>query len=261
MKNLKLRYLLCLTLLALIAGQTTAKGPKYKLIWKENFKGNTINEKYWSKIPRGGAEWQAHLSPHPSLYEVTKGNLVLHGVQNKGIVPNDTADYLTAGIYTKDKFTVGYGKVEVKAKLEGAQSAWPAIWMLPQGGKWPEDGEIDLMERLHKHDYIHQTVHSNYTEVEKEIKNPPYGATPKCNPDEFNVYGVEILPDSLVFSINGKPTFTYPRNGKPGQYPFGTPYYLIIDMQIGATWMDEPDPKDYPIKMLVDWVKVYELKQ
>ncbi|MEE1234415.1 MAG: beta-glucanase, partial [Bacteroidaceae bacterium] len=65
----------------------------------------------------------------------------------------------------------------------------------------------------------------------------------------------------LVFSINGKPTFSYPNIHKEGQYPFGTPYFLLIDMQIGATWMEAPDPNDYPIKMTVDWVKVYELEQ
>ena len=32
-------------------------------------------------------------------------------------------------------------------------------------------------------------------------------------------------------------------------------------MQIGATWMEAPYPKDYPIKMTVDWVKVYELEK
>ena len=260
MKHKNVGFLMCLAMLFGMLFQAEAKEQKYKLIWKDDFKGNRINGKYWSKIPRGGSEWSVHLSDHPSLYEVSKGKLTLHGVQNNGILPNDTADYLTAGIYTRDKFTIGYGKVEVRAKLEGAQSAWPAIWMLPQGGRWPDDGEIDLMERLHKHDYIHQTVHSNYTEVEKEIKNPPYGATPKCNPDKFNVYAVEILPDSLVFSINGKPTFSYPNIGKPGQYPFGTPYFLLIDMQIGATWMEAPDPNDYPIKMTVEWVKVYEMK-
>ena len=42
---------------------------------------------------------------------------------------------------------------------------------------------------------------------------------------------------------------------------FGTPYFLLIDMQIGSTWMEAPDPNDYPIKMTVDWVKVYELEQ
>ena len=35
---------------------------------------------------------------------------------------------------------------------------------------------------------------------------------------------------------------------------------LPADMQIGATWMEAPDPNDYPIKMTVDWVKVYELE-
>ena len=41
----------------------------------------------------------------------------------------------------------------------------------------------------------------------------------------------------------------------------GPPYFLLIDMQIGATWMEAPDPNDYPIKMTVDWVKVYELEK
>ncbi len=40
----------------------------------------------------------------------------------------------------------------------------------------------------------------------------------------------------------------------------GPPNFLLIDMQIGSTWMEAPDPNDYPIKMTVDWVKVYELE-
>ena len=32
-------------------------------------------------------------------------------------------------------------------------------------------------------------------------------------------------------------------------------------MQIGSTGMEAPDLNDYPIKMTVDWVKVYELEK
>lgn len=239
-----------------------AQSPSYKLVWKENFKGKQINETHWSKIPRGGSDWNRHMSDHESLYEVKRGKLVLHGRVNDGIAPSDTARYITGGIYTKGKKSIGYGKVEVKARLQAAQGAWPAIWMLPEQGKWPNGGEIDIMERLNHDDIAYQTVHSYYTYVLKEDKNPEHGGIGKIDPDGFNVYAVEILPDKLIFSINGKHTLTYPKieTDKEGQYPFGTPYYLLIDMQIEGSWVGKANPEEYPVKMEVDWVKMYELE-
>lgn len=240
-----------------------AQQPQYKLIWKENFRGKKINEKYWTKIPRGGSDWNRHMSSHHSLYEVNQSNMILHGVVNDGVAPEDTARYITGGVYTKDKKTITYGKVEVKARLQGAKGAWPAIWMLPNEGKWPDGGEIDIMERLNHDSIAYQTVHSYYTFVLKHKDNPKHGGIGKINPDRYNVYAVEILPDSLVFSINGNQTFTYPKieTEEKGQYPFGTPYYLLIDMQIEGTWVGQADPKEYPVKMEVDWVKMYKLKE
>ena len=101
-----------------------------------------------------------------------------------------------------------------------------------------------------------------YTYVLKEKDNPQHGATGEIDPHDYNIYSVEILPDSLVFAINGKRTFAYPKiqTEKKGQYPFGTPYYLLIDMQIEGSWVGKADPKDYPVMMEIDWVKFYELK-
>ena len=74
---------------------------------------------------------------------------------------------------------------------------------------------------------------------------------------------MEILPDSLVFSINGQRTFAYPRieTDKEGQYPFGTPYYLLIDMQIEGSWVGKANPEELPVEMMVDWVKIYKLRE
>ena len=135
--------------------------------------------------------------------------------------------------------------------------------MLPEKGKWPNGGEIDIMERLNYDGFAYQTVHSYYTFVLNEKSNPKQSSTGKIDADGFNIYAVEILPDSLVFSINGKRTFTYPKieTDKKGQYPFGTPFYLLIDMQVEGSWVGKADPKDYPVKMEIDWVKFHELIQ
>lgn len=257
MKRTRLIAALFLTTLTL-----SLQAQQYRKVWVENFSGSTMDTTYWSKIPRGTSDWNRHMSDDESLYATRNGKMILYGRVNEGVVPNDTARYVTGGIYTKGKKTLTYGKVEVKARLHGAQGEWPAIWMLPEEGKWPDGGEIDIMERLNHDEIAYQTVHSHYTYVLKEENNPPHGATGKINPDGYNIYSVEILPDSLVFAINGKRTFVYPKiqTDKKGQYPFGTPYYLLIDMQIEGSWVGKADPKDYPVMMEIDWVKFYELK-
>lgn len=252
--------LFCLLACFLLVAVVQAGKPRYRLVWKDNFRGKSFNEKYWSKIPRGTSPWNRNMSDEPSLYAVDDGCLILRGVANDGLCPNDTAPYLTGGLYTKDKVTLRYGKVEIRAYLQGARGAWPALWLLPNEGSWPDGGEIDIMERLNHDSIAYQTVHSHYTYTLGIEDNPPHGSTGRIDPDDFNVYAVEILPDSLVFSINGRRTFSYPRieTDKPGQYPFGTPYYLLVDMQLGGNWVGRIEPRDLPTEMRIDWVKFYE---
>lgn len=109
----------------------------------------------------------------------------------------------------------------------------------------------------------YQTVHTHYTHTLKQDMNPPHSATGKIDTNGYNVYAVEILPDELIFSINGEKTFSYPRihTDKEGQYPFGAPYYLLIDMQIEGSWVGKVDPSQLPVKMEIDWVKMYKLKK
>lgn len=249
-----------------------AQKHKYKLVWKEDFKGKTFDQKSWSKIPRGTANWNRHMSDDDRLYDVKDGRLILRGLINDGTFrydslrrngERDTARYVTGGLFTKSKKTIGYGKVEIKAKLGEGQGAWPAIWMLPNSEDWPKGGEIDIMEHLNHDPFVYQTVHTYYTYVLKLDSNPPHYGTAPIKRHDFNVYAVEILPDSLVFSVNGKRTFSYPRieTDKEGQYPFTTEYYLLIDMQLGGDWVGKIDPSNLPVDMEIDWVKMYRLKE
>ena len=250
------------TCLACMSPLQSRSQSDYRLIWKENFKAKTFNAKHWSKIPRGNADWNRHMSDYEGCYAVKKGNLVLRCINNDQTCPSDTSRFLTGGLWTKGKKNITYGKVEVKAKLQAAQGFWPAIWMLPETGKWPNAGEIDLMERLNHDSIAYQTVHSYYTYVLKQDSNPPHGSSGVIRPNDYNIYAVEILPDSLVFSINGKHTLTYPRikTQLEGQYPFGTPFYLLLDAQIEGSWVGRANPKELPAEMWIDWVKMYEWK-
>lgn len=234
----------------------------WSLIWNDEFDGPAIDGSKWSKVPKGSSDWNRHMSHHPDCYSLSDGKLFLRGIKN----PDTTADarpFITGGIYSKGKFAFQYGKIEIRAKLGSAQGAWPAMWMLAETGKYgkyPRNGEIDIMEHLNFDNIIYQTTHSYYTLKLKQDKNPPHGGTAKLNTDDFNTFGLEWYPDKLVFTLNGEETFRYPRvqNVDPTQWPYDQPFYILIDQQLGGNWVGEVDIDQLPVEMIVDWVRVYQ---
>ncbi|GGW43815.1 glycoside hydrolase family 16 protein [Arenibacter certesii] len=241
----------------------TEEQSSWKLIWEEHFeKDDYLDAAKWNVIERNSADWGNYMSPHEDCIHIKDGKLYLRGIVNpdRSI---DTVPYLTGGVSTKGKFAYQYGKIEIKAKLESAQGAWPALWMLadqPKYGAYPKNGEIDLMERLSFEEKIFQTVHSYYTLELKQKSIPPHSNTVAVNPEKYNVYGMEWFPDKLVFTLNGKETFIYPKleDVDPSQWPFDQPFYFMLDMQLGGSWVGKVDPKDLPVQMIIDWVKVYQ---
>ena len=237
----------------------------WELIWEESFDTDFLDTAKWSVIKRNKADWGNYMSDHPDCIIVKDGKLYLRGIVNED-KKQDTVRYLTGGVDTKGKFAFQYGKIEIHAKLENARGAWPAMWMLadqPKYGTYPRNGEIDLMEHLNYEDQVYQTVHSYYTLELKQKTNPPYYTTHRVKTENYTTYGMEWFPDKLVFTINGEETFTYPRleDVDKSQWPFDQPFYLMIDMQLGGSWVGSVDPGDLPVQMIVDWVRVYQEKK
>jgi beta-glucanase (GH16 family) len=261
MKHIALQMMVVSGLFCLVSCTVHKNARRTVLQWEENFnQGTHFDTTWWSKIPRGTADWNRHMSSYDSCYAMRDGKLILRGILNSKF-PSDTAKYLTGGLYTKNKISFGYGRLEVSARLHGAQGAWPAIWMLAQNYQWPDGGEIDIMERLNFDSIAYQTIHTHYTYTLGIKDNPKPGATGVIDPNAFNTYAVEKHPDSLVFFINNIKTFTYPRiqTDKAEQFPFNKDkHYLLIDMQLGGSWVGKVNPKDLPVEMEVDWVRFYE---
>lgn len=235
---------------------------EWEVIWQDDFDGQEIDTTYWTKIPPNTADWGNYMTSDPECYAIEDGKLYLKGIVNPDTV-KDTRPYLTGGIYTKGKFAFQYGKIEIHAKLECAQGAWPAMWMLAEQekyGNYPRNGEIDIMEHLNFDKIIYQTTHSYYTLELGMTNKPKHHGTAKININEFNTFGLEWYPDKLVFTLNGKKTFIYPRveGVDSSQWPYDQPFYLLIDQQLGGTWVGKVEPNDLPVNMIVDWVKVYQ---
>jgi beta-glucanase (GH16 family) len=235
---------------------------EWKLVWYDDFLSPELDTTKWTKIPAGNADWNRHMTDDPACYDIRDGKLCLTGIVNPDTT-KDSRKFQTGGVYTKRKFAFQYGKVEIRAKLESAKGAWPAMWMLAEEnryGKYPRNGEIDIMEHLNFDDIIYQTTHSYYTLELKQKNNPPHYGTAKIDVSKFNVFGLKWFPDRLVFTLNGEETFVYPKveGVDPSQWPYDQPFYLLIDQQLGGSWVGQVEPEDLPVRMIIDWVKVYQ---
>ncbi len=237
------------------------KGP-WKLVWEENFDGKILDETIWSKIPRAKSDGNNFRSDYEGLYVFQDGKLVLRGFQNT-VSPNDTAPFISGGVYTKDKKTFGLGRLEIKAKLNSAQGTWSTFWMLPKAAEWPTGGQIDIMERFNHDKFIYQSIYSNYA-TNLEIKDtPPASSVVAINPNDYHVYAIEKYQDSLVFYVDDTKTKIYPRieTDLEGQFPFADQeFYLLLGVQLGSSWVGEINPAELPVDMFIDWVRFYEMK-
>lgn len=234
----------------------------WKIVLEDNFSGTELDTTTWTKIPPNNADWGKHMSSSNDCYSLSNGNLFLRGIINRDTL-SDSRPFLTGGIYTKGKFAFQYGKIEIRVKLESAQGAWPAIWMLAEKNKYgayPKNGEIDIMEHLNSDEIVYQTVHSYYTLELKKSESPISHSTSKFKADEFNVLGLEWYPNKLVYTLNGEETFVYPKvkGVDASQWPFNQAFYILIDQQLGGKWVGEINPDDLPVQMILDYVKVYQ---
>ena len=234
----------------------------WKLVWKEDFKGNSLDTNSWKRCRVGTSDWDRHMSPLDSLCQVKNGVLELWGIPTpKGL--NDSRPFITGGVNSKGLRSVKKGRVDVRARFGGATGFWPAIRLMPDNNKpWPTGGEIDIMEHLKYDDIAYQTVHSSHT-VQKREPQSKQGDNSPIDKDGFNIYSVEVYDNEIVFYINDKKTFTYPKmNPTPeGQYPFADhPFYIILSAQLGGSWVGKVKIEELPVKMEIDYVKFYERK-
>lgn len=260
-------FLLCLTS---CAQKISERDNLYQLEWSDEFNKSELDTTRWSKMKRvKGVRSYMHFTHDERFYEFRSGELRLYARHNNNYIPKDTAEYLTAGITTQKKSSFHYGKIEVRAKVKGAQGTWPAIWTLPEERSYHTTkskiyAELDIMEYVDKNDFVYQTAHNGYTlKDRKNWYNPPHQIRSKIKFEKYNIYSVEILPNEIIFGVNGKETLRYPRlENEEHQFYYGIKSFLMLHMQVNPpkSWSKGVDPTTFPAYMDIDWVRVYKLK-
>jgi len=178
----------------------------------------------------------------------------------------DTAQYTSASLTTKDLAEWAYGKIEVKAKLPRGVGQWPAIWMLGANREevgWPKCGEIDIMEHVgFNKDSIFATIHTEaYNHMigtqrgKKIFIDKPY--------DSFHIFSLEWTPEKMEFLLDGV-VYNHIENEHKStdEWPFDQPFHLKLNIAIGGGLGGQKgiDDSVFPQQMVIDYVRVYQIK-
>jgi len=194
------------------------------------------------------AKWNVEVNSHPanneqqayidsaSVYWQEKGILYIRPVyhpDNAQHVQNNR-DILSARINTHSKFEFTYGTASARIKMSSGAGLWPAFWALGEG-KWPECGEIDMMETVGDSSWVSHAMHGpGY------FGNTPiayrYHFPAGIDVTQWHVYSVDWTADHMIFSVDGKVTYAVTRAMVEhyGRWAYDTPKYIILNFALGG---------------------------
>jgi beta-glucanase (GH16 family) len=264
-----------------------------KLTFYDDFEGDALDLTKWEYQEGTGVEYgiwgwgnsEKQFYTRDNI-EVSNGMLIIHAKQETGRTSDSHFQYTSGKIVSyetnnsfrnnPDGFRQTYGRFEARIKAPLGDGFWPAFWLMPAensyGNGWPYNGEIDIVElRGRKPFEITSAVHfsnvgphyGGYNGGHHSYLHQNYIFTSGASIDQFNVYAVEWQPGKIEFSVNDIVYHTRLAGdflNYDGFSPFDQPFYIIINLAVGGHFdgFRTPNPSDFPAKLEVDWVRVYD---
>ena len=253
--------------------QSLSKPAGYSLIWSDEFDTDGLPDaaRWTYDTERNAQGWyndelQYYADARAQNARIEDGKLIIEARIDREDIKTfpdwGGQKYSSARLMTKGKAAWQYGYVDVRAKLPCGTGLWPAIWMLPQNGaKWPDDGEIDIMEYVgFDHDTFHATIHTkDYNHIQGTQVGEKISIDDACG--AFHTHSLLWTPERITVAVNGKPYFIYENDGSGADsWPFDDPFYLIFNIAVGGSWGGLQGVSDaaFPAQMEVDYVRVYQ---
>ena len=286
-----MRTTLFLSILTLFTAPLCMAQQKTKTdtVFFEDFNGKALNRSKWNVEVTGNTvndEQQAYVDSSSVLNMVhgknaegaKNGALVIKAIYHPGYTSKEQKkyDFISGRINTSHKMEFTYGTASARMKMASGAGMWPAFWALGNG-KWPDCGEIDMMETVGDSSWISNALHGpNY-----------YGDTPltyryifpaKTDVSQWHIYSVDWTPEKIVFKTDGKITYAVTRAMVEhyGRWAFDNAKFIILNFALGGGYPSGVNKVKAPYngisqatvdkikagqaKVLVDWVLITKPK-
>ncbi|OJU13364.1 MAG: hypothetical protein BGN88_06780 [Clostridiales bacterium 43-6] len=273
--------------------QSPISGETYELKFIDNFDGDSLNMDWWSYNPMvfDNMEEEVYL---PENVTVEDSHLILTARKTEeeytghkhGNVPY-TSHYTSGAIKSQGKVAFKFGRIEMLARLPYSQGMWPAFWMMGEARGWPWGGEIDIMEMVGGTDQwnnfnrdgtISAALHWCDPDLEPKDawggKASHSGAGKYDMPgkmegeklaDAYHVIGIEWTDKKITAYIDDIPYGSHDIDQDPTmREAFFKEHFMLLNLAVGGGWAGSPDsysPTVWPQKYMIDWVKVWQIKE
>lgn len=267
----------------------------YKLVWSDEFNGDTLNTNDWNIEINGNGNGNGELeyyTDHPA--NVTLGKdpqsgehcLILTARREK----YKGRDFTSGRITTANKKVFTHGRVESRIKLpRTANGLWPAFWLLGNNYYtigWPRCGEIDILEMGHadgikngeQDKLFNGACHWGFWKDGSYPNHAKATANEKPLQDgEFHVFTLEWDEKHIKMYLDQdknpkvKPYYELDIKSKDGEWAaghyFNHDFFILFNLAVGGIFTGIENSDDITAlnqgeaKMYVDWVRVYQKEE
>lgn len=240
----------------------------YSLYWHDEFESASIDMASWNYETGDGTDYglpSGWGNNEKQIYTSDSENAEIISDENESVLAitalkDNSGGYTSARLTTKDKVSVRFGRIDVRAKLPWGQGIWPALWMLGDNidlVDWPGCGEVDFVEVLgHDPSTLYTTLHyTNGVQKKGEVQGV-YELPSGDFSDGYRVFSVDWTPDEIAFSVDGQEVYRASIGNDMKEFLRSS--YLIMNVAVGGNWPGDPDAStQFPQTMYVDYVRVF----
>jgi beta-glucanase (GH16 family) len=225
------------------------------------------------------------------------GNLVItadYDATREPVAGHDTT-IRSARLVTQGKQSWSRARIEARIALPNVAGTWPAFWLMGDGydgthtadyaaaadrydtmaSTWPSCGEIDIMEHKNTDGFTFQNVFwdtrtgllgwNGDTIADDPSHYPSPLAANLLDVTQYHVYGLEWTDTQMFWYVDGRLVKNQDISKANQEELNGADrtFFILLNLAIGGpgtpfTGGPQPAPSDYPLRMYVDWVRVYQ---
>lgn len=239
----------------------------YETIFTDEFDLASIDNK-WNFVLGNGCpdECGWGLSQELEYYqkqnvEFVNGNLI---IKAKEETVGDNL-YTSGNINTLGKYSMTYGRIDVRAKLPKGQGIWPAIWLLGDNiaeNPWPTPGHISIVEMIGgdkegRDNTIYGKLIWGTPDATNAI-NDSFTLRKGVFNDKFHVFSVIWEPTKIQWLVDDNVYFESDIDSSM-EGTFNKPFHLNIKLAVGGKFPGNPDGTTiFPQELQVDYIRVFQ---
>ncbi len=248
----------------------------YKLVWADEFNKNGFPDPENWRFEKGFVRNEEQQWYQEENAWCEKGFLIIEGRKEVKSNTNYNAgssdwkknreniEYTASSINTSGRHSWMYGRFIMRGRIDISAGLWPAWWTLGVTGRWPSNGEIDIME------YYKNKLLANIACIGADNKAEWYSKTKSIDSlggkkwaAKFHISRMDWDESSIALYVddllmNQVELSRLANKDGSDINPFKQPHYMLLNLAIGGMNGGDPGNIRFPKRFEVDYVRVYQ---